>query len=298
MKNGVQGIAVIGIGLIGGSIIRDLKQIPNNRYQIYGVHDDPSALYAKEKGLIAEVLTYDTLFSHDISLVIIASPISTISNVAKTLKSAYLKSNQRTTKILVIDVASVKNHIAKTFATLSDDTIQFVATHPMAGTEFSGLDHARLNLFRGKPWIVTPHKNNNDNAIALAKNFIHLLGGRFKELDPATHDTYAAAVSHSTILLSNYIFEFLSSNYPESLDLAGSGFDSTTRLASGNPELHASIMHDNAETIDSILDGFAVFLREKRSAATLPKEYFAANKFKRDEWLSKKTIVNDAKKQK
>lgn len=290
MKTEFGRIAIIGIGLIGGSILRDLKEIGGPSISLYGIDTDPSAAYAKSKGLIKSILTYDQLVKETIELIIISSPIDTVPHIARELHVAYSHQGSLA-KVTVMDVASVKKHITSVFENLTNDSIEFVATHPMAGTEFSGLDHARLRLFRGKPWIITPHAKNSKEALIKIEGFIHLLGGRIKELDASTHDTYAAAVSHSTILLSNYIFDFLSGYYPEALDLAGSGFDSTTRLASGNPELHKSIMHNNAESVDKIVKEFYNFLKDKNSVKHLSDEYFSRNKVKRDEWLSKKTIV-------
>ncbi|MBC7565041.1 prephenate dehydrogenase [Candidatus Saccharibacteria bacterium] len=291
MKQKSAGIAVIGVGLIGGSIIRDLQKNSNRFGNIYGIVDDPSASYAKNRGFIHDTLTYNQL-PGKVDFIIISSPIFTIAEISQKIHNAF-ENKPSNKKITIIDVASVKSSIASTFENLTTSQLEFIATHPMAGTEFSGLDHARLGMFKGKPWIISRHKKNTDEGISQVKSFIHFLGGRLKELDAEKHDTYAAAVSHTTILLSNYIFDFLSDRYPEALDLAGSGFDSTTRLASGNPELHNSIMHSNTKTINKILSEFKVFLELKSSVDELPVDYFSSNKEKRDRWLSKKTIVQD-----
>src|SRR5690606_34512451 len=106
-------------------------------------------------------------------------------------------------KKLVIDVASVKKSVTNVFSVLSDANVEFVATHPMAGTEFSGFNHARKGLFKSKPWIICPHEDNAADSIDFVKNFVDSFGAYTRVMDADTHDRHAAAVSHSVIVLSN-----------------------------------------------------------------------------------------------
>lgn len=278
-------IAIIGLGLIGGSIAKDVHQLYGKKIRIVGIDEDKDAEYALQKYIIDSILTYEEL-PGQVDLVIIATPLNVISYATKKIVATYKEGKHGVT---VIDVASVKNDITSMFERMTNTTVEFVSTHPMAGTEFSGVQHAKLHLFEKKPWIICKHSKNKLETIERVASFVHTLGGVVRYIDSRTHDQYAGAVSHMTILLSNYIFDFLAAREPESLNFAGDGFISTTRLASGNPDLHHEIIARNGSVVNELLTEFRSYLSKKIDTRSLEPDFFQQNKQRRDRWLENRT---------
>lgn len=282
-------IAIIGLGLIGGSIAKDIRQLYGKTIQIVGMDEDGDAEYALQKSIIDSTLSYEELPGR-VDLIVIATPLDVISYATKKIIATYEAVHDKERyKVTVIDVASVKSAITSMFEVATNSTVEFVSTHPMAGTEFSGIHHAKLHLFEKKPWIICKHSNNRPETIERIVMFAHTLGGVVRYIDPLTHDQYAGAVSHMTILLSNYIFDFLATRAPESLNLAGDGFISTTRLASGNPDLHHEIITRNGSVVNELLAEFKSYLNKKDTTRNLDPDFFQQNKLRRDKWLENRT---------
>lgn len=281
-------IAVSGLGLIGGSIAKDIRRLYGRAVHIVGIDEDGDANYALGKAIVDSVVSYNEL-PGKVDLIVLATPLSIISEATQKVVAAYRGHNNTKNKVTVIDVASVKNDITSMFKNETRGAVEFVATHPMAGTEFSGIHHAKQHLFEKKPWIICEHSNNRPATLEHVASFVSKLGGVVRYVDPLTHDKYAGAVSHMTILLSNYIFDFFATEQPESLNLAGDGFISTTRLASGNPDLHHEIIKRNGRVVNELLTEFRSYLEERADITTLEPDFFQQNKRRRDEWLRNRT---------
>jgi prephenate dehydrogenase len=220
---------------------------------------------------------------------VIAAPIDQVGSIGLEIRDS-LKNHSEVSpdRKLVLDVASVKKPISNIFSVLNTASVEFVATHPMAGTEFSGFSHARKGLFRAKPWIICPHEYNSDEAINRTKEFLEQFGPHIRIMDADVHDRHAAVVSHSIITLSNLIFDFIAERHPDALDLAGDGFSSTTRLASGNAEMHASIVRANKGFVYQYLDEFRDYIDTRIDELQVEKDilpFFEANVQRRNDWL-------------
>lgn len=182
--------------------------------------------------------------ANEVDLLIIASPLSTIIPIAKKIKTDH--------PLLVIDVGSVKGSIVKEFEKLTKDSIEFLSTHPMAGTEKTGFDASSPDLFQDAPWIITPHKKNK----AKIETFIRELGAKPIRMSAKEHDEKAALISHLPIILSKALWDFVQKKDPKSIQIAGPSFKSMTRPAHGNEKLHNDILKFNKTQINSLLNQF------------------------------------------
>ncbi len=281
-------VGIIGLGLIGGSIAKDLKELDNPPNVVAYDPREKTIEAAVKSGHITEGLPVSEI-ARVATTTVIAAPIDRVASLGLEIRDSLLAGADDTDEgRIVLDVASVKKPISNVFSVLTTSSVEFVATHPMAGTEFSGFSHARKGLFRAKPWVICPHENNSEGAIESAEAFIEQFGPHIRVMEADVHDRHAAAVSHSVITLSNLLFDFINERHPEALDLAGDGFNSTTRLASGNPEMHASIVRANKGFVYQYLDEFLEYIGRRIDDLRDGKDilpFFEGNASKRDEWL-------------
>jgi prephenate dehydrogenase len=162
----------------------------------------------------------------------------------------------------VFDVGSVKEDIASSFEKWSEGAVEFVATHPMAGKEQSGFTFSEPDLFKGASWVITPHKKNSETALKAVEEIIELLGATCKRMDAKTHDQRAALVSHAPYVISKALLQLVNAEDSQSLEMAGPGFKSTTRLGRDNPLLHEEIGIYNKKNIKAIVKKFIAILEQ------------------------------------
>lgn len=294
-QNNFSSFVIVGLSLIGGSIAKDLRtKYPGA--SIVSIDSDKQSIDdAMQLGIVDKGIDYADL-PRFAQVVVLTPPVGQVIPCARRVFDSLNKSKNRAfERCVVFDAASVKKPIAAEFKKLTAKShgVEFLATHPMAGTEFSGFSHARKDLFRAKPWMVCRHSENSEEAVSGVCELLRGLGSRVVFIDPDEHDKSAAVVSHAVIILSNIIFDYIASVHPEALKLAGDGFTSTTRIASGNPELHKDIILHNSEHTDAVLKEFSQFLDDKIASlsvsdAKLLQEYFTQNMNRRNEWIRRK----------
>lgn len=251
-------IIVIGLGLIGGSIARDLKSQLN--VKVFGV--DTSSLHrqlATKLELVEDMLTLsDGLKIADI--VIIAIPVDKIEGILPGILNSI---NDKTT---VIDVGSTKSSIC---AYISDHPRRdrFVAAHPLAGTEFSGPNAALKGLFQNKKNIITEPDKSAKDALKTALRVFESLGMTTTFMSPDEHDKHLAYVSHlshvSSFMLGLTVLE-IEQDEKQIFDLAGTGFESTVRLAKSNPKTWSAIFGKNKKYLLEALDSYIIHLENFR----------------------------------
>jgi len=232
-------IGIIGVGLMGGSICKGIKT-KDSSIQIGALtHASEDDFLAQQGGWIDQ--TYSTIedLIQNSDLIIFASPISTIIPLAEEIK---LKT---TSRLIVIDIASVKEEIVEAFEKLSCENMEYISTHPMAGKEKRGFVNSQATLFANRPWIIVPHKKNSSSGIESIKELIRFLGSEPICLEAKVHDQQAALVSHLPSILAKSYFDFVRSMDPESLKIAGPGFQAFTRLANDNNEMREEISKSN-----------------------------------------------------
>jgi prephenate dehydrogenase len=167
-----------------------------------------------------------------------------------------------------MDVGSTKEMICKAVSSHKNRS-QFLAAHPIAGNEFSGPDAALHGLFTAKTMIVCEHEKTAAPMLKQAIEIINLLGMRLRYMTPASHDRHIAYVSHlshiSSFMLGKTVIQE-EKNERDIFDLAGSGFESTVRLAKSSPAMWVPIFAQNKEHVLASLDGYIVNLTRFRES--------------------------------
>jgi prephenate dehydrogenase len=232
-------IGIIGLGLMGGSFALDIK-IPLPSSIIHGIDNSAENLNkAKEIGLIDFIISYKDLRKMD--LILVAVPVSHSLNIIPKVLDL-ISSNT-----LVFDVGSTKQAICEL---LNDHPKRgnYLAAHPMAGTEFSGPEAAQKGLYVGKTNIVCEFEKTEIKLRKLALKIFNNLEMKTIYMDPKSHDIHVAYVSHlshiSSFMLGKTVIE-KEENENNIFDLAGSGFESTVRLAKSLPETWTPIFLQN-----------------------------------------------------
>lgn len=240
---------VIGLGLIGGSIAQALVHAG----WIVGGVDRIDAVVDKavELGLVSRRgLPADAVFT------VVATPVDSVIDAA-------LLALAETTGF-VLDTGSVKGHIA---GAISDS--RFVPTHPMAGSEQSGLSGARADLFQGAAWVLTPTPDTSDEALAFVHDLVVYLGADPLTLTPESHDRMVATVSHVPHLTAAALMTVADNRSEEHLAmlrLAAGGFRDMTRIAAGAPDIWPPICLQNGPAIVGALDDVIATLKRLRKA--------------------------------
>lgn len=181
-------------------------------------------------------------------LTIVATPLSAIVSTAHKLKAP-----------LVMDIGSIKGEIAKEFEKLTSDAQEFIATHPMAGSEKSGYENSRSDLFHSAPWVITPHEKNSAKGLNKIKTFIALLGAKVLMMGADVHDEKVALISQLPHQLSVMLLEFVKQSDPDALEMAGPGFKSMTRLAADNPQMREEMRLMNGKAFQKCLQEFYAY---------------------------------------
>ncbi len=251
-------ITVIGLGLIGGSIAKDLKSQLN--VHVCGVDESSDhTKLALELGLVHSIATLDDgLIGAEI--VIISIPVDKIEEL---LASVLDKIGEGTT---VIDVGSTKEQICQTISNHINRS-RFVAAHPLAGTEFSGPTAAIKGLFQNKKNIVCECEKSSPYALDTALRLFESLGMITTYMTPDEHDKHLAYVSHlshvSSFMLGLTVLD-IEKDEKQIFDLAGTGFASTVRLAKSNPKTWSAIFGKNKKYLIEALDSYILHLENFR----------------------------------
>ena len=243
-------VYIIGLGLIGGSMALDIQKM-YAEVNIYGVDANENHLEEAFKlGLIHQKAMLNEISEAD--LIILAVPV----DVAVVLLPEIL--NTVSEKTLVMDVGSTKKPICEAVENHSKRG-NFLATHPIAGTEFSGPTAAIENLFDSKTIIVCEIEKTAYKKQQFAFDFFRNLNMRIRYMEPKSHDKHIAYVSHlshiSSFMLGKTVIE-KEKDEKDIFDMAGSGFESTVRLAKSSPSMWTPIFKQNKKQIIKSLDEY------------------------------------------
>ena len=252
-------IGIIGIGLMGGSFALDFRS-KNKNSKIYGFDNDQKSLDYSIKNKIVDELLSDENCRH-LDFLIISVPVHYISNIVK----KYLNHISKNT--LVIDLGSTKKSICDSLKN-HPKRDQFLATHPIAGTENSGPMSAVSGLYFNSTNIICESNKTRLDLLEKALKLFKSFKMKIIEMDPSDHDKNIAYLSHlshiSSFMLAKTVLskKLLKKNI---FDLAGSGFESTVRLAKSSPETWTSIFYDNKSNISEALNEYIDNLKQIKS---------------------------------
>lgn len=230
-------IAIIGVGLIGGSIGLAVRKRGLAK-EVVGIFRHSSTMRRALRHKAIDTGTMDIAQGvKGADMVIICSPVHAIPALARQA-ARFVKAGA-----VITDVGSTKSWIVgRMEKLLAKSPAMFVGSHPMAGSERTGVEFARADLFDGSPCIVTKTARTGSRALAKVAGFWKALGARTRTMAPGEHDRMVALISH----LPHVVAFSLAGAVPErSLDYAAEGFRDTTRIASSDPELWADIFMTN-----------------------------------------------------
>ncbi|MBU2913651.1 prephenate dehydrogenase [Reichenbachiella agariperforans] len=244
-------VSIIGLGLIGGSVGKRLKEV-GFADLVLGVDlSDSNCAKAVELGLVDETVVYQQAIQRA-DLVILAIPVDGMTKLLPAMLDAI---DEGTT---VMDLGSTKEQICQVVEG-HENRKSFVAAHPIAGTENSGPEAAFSSLFDGKTGIICDAEKSQRSCYELAKSCLLNLGMHIIEMDSQSHDLHIAYVSHishiSSFILGQTVLE-IEKNEANIFNLAGSGFASTVRLAKSSPQMWAPIFKQNKKHISKALGAY------------------------------------------
>lgn len=270
-------VVIFGLGLIGGSVAKDLRQ-RNFASKLIGVgRSEATNKVALDLGLVDEILPKDEAIKQA-DLIILTVPVNALVDELKyvldNIQAHQVVTDMGSTKGIIID--AIKNH---------PNRRRYVSSHPMAGTENSGPTAAIYNLFDNKVCIICDKENSDADAVQTVEALYQCLKMNIKYMDAYQHDIHAAYVSHishiSSFVLAAAVLE-KEVNEKAILEMAGGGFESTVRLAKSSPDMWAPIFMQNKENIIEVMDTYINKMQHFRDL------------IKKDEYDELKIFMKDA----
>jgi len=249
-------IAIVGLGLMGGSMGLALKKI-SPIYRVYGCdNNEEHSKKALELFLVDEIVDLSEAFTKDI--IVLATPV----DVCIKILNDFRPTNEFQT---IIDLGSTKEKISN--AIKADIRKNFVAAHPMTGTEYSGPKAAKEGLYKGATVVLCDLQKSGTYQADIAKSIFDALGMKIIEMDSNTHDAHAAHISHLPHIISfSLAGAVLSKENPQDiLSMAAGGFRDMSRLAKSRPDLWTQIFRQNKANLLESMELFLQNLGELKS---------------------------------
>jgi cyclohexadieny/prephenate dehydrogenase len=252
-----EAIAIVGVGLLGGSIAAAVRQRGLGR-SVIGVGRDRTRMdAARQAGLIDVGVTNLAEAAAVSRLIVFCTPVE---RIVDGVREAAVHCRPGT---LLTDVGSVKGVICRELADGLPPGVTFIGSHPLAGSEKQGFEYADADLFERRVCVVTPHAETSADSLRRLVAFWSALGLTVVPMSADVHDTALAQTSHVPHVAAAALAAALAdSNRP----LAATGFRDTTRIAAGDPDLWVGILLNNADEVVGGLDRFAGMLQEYRRA--------------------------------
>ncbi|MFH1478984.1 MAG: prephenate dehydrogenase [Candidatus Omnitrophota bacterium] len=246
-------ITIIGLGLIGGSLAKVIKA-KHLAKQVVGVSRRKSTIQKAKSLKIVDLATLDLKEGvKDSDLIILCSPVLTIIDLAKKI-APFLKKGA-----IVTDAGSTKENIVKEVKKVLGGENYFVGSHPIAGSEKSGIIYGNKELFRDAYCVIIRAKNTNKMAFNKVERFWKAVGMKTKKMTAKEHDRIVSRLSHLPHIVS---VALVNSSGDLGLSLAAGGFKDTTRIASGSPELWGDIFVTNRANIIKDIRSFKKELKK------------------------------------
>ena len=279
-----QRVGIVGLGLIGGSIALAARQIwPDGL--VIGV-DRKDVLEQAMRLHAIDVAADDPIVLADVDLVILAAPIqqnlAILQELPENVSSA----------AVITDTGSTKRAIVAAVAGLPD-RLTFIGGHPLGGAARAGIEHARADMFTGRPWLFTPTTGHDAGALEKLKSFAIGLGSIPRTLSPEDHDRLLAFISHLPQLTVSALMHVVGQAAGrDGLELSGRGLQDTTRLASSPADIWKEVCATNPDEVGSALDALISVLQQLRadvSTGASIDEVFASANLWRETLLSHKS---------
>ena len=247
-------IAILGVGLIGGSLAKALRRTNTCKSIIGFGRNEANLLRSQQLGVIDDYFLSAKEAVSEADVVVLATPLAAnrilFEEIAEAVKPEAIITDVGSAKACVVEAArsSLLEHFAN-----------FVPGHPIAGKEQSGVDAASATLFKGHRTILTPIANTGTEAISTVKDMWETIGAEVVFMEPSVHDELLALTSHLPHALAFILVDLLSrqTNPEDSFDLSAGGFYDITRIASGDPVMWRDIFLSNQQAVLQRLTEFS-----------------------------------------
>jgi len=275
-------LAVIGVGLIGGSFALGLKKAKAVSHVVGVGRNAANLKVAMERGILDSIAPDTATAARDADLVLVAAPVGQYERIFADLANS---------KALITDAGSTKRDvIAAARKTLGKRIARFVPGHPIAGAEKSGAAAASAELFRSRRVVLTPLKENANADVSMVETAWSTCGAKVSRMDAEEHDAVLAAVSHLPHLLAFALVHEVAGrkNSAELFSFAAGGFRDFTRIASSHPEMWRDICVANRDRLLDEVKRFSSKLDQVRNLLDNPEKLeklFAEARAARDAWI-------------
>lgn len=249
-------IAIVGVGLIGGSLAAAVKRRGVAR-RVLGVGRNPERLQGAQSAGLLDAWSTDLATVAEAELTVVCTPVDRIAADVKALWPSVRAGS------LVTDAGSTKRQICEDLAACRDHNREFVGSHPIAGSHRQGFEAADPELYAGRTCVVTPTEHSTATAVEQIEEFWEAVGMRTIRMSPAQHDRALAATSHLPHLTAAALANTLET---VNRNLIGTGFRDTTRIAAGDPDLWTAILLSNATNVCASLDALSQQITAFRTA--------------------------------
>jgi prephenate dehydrogenase len=275
-------LAVIGVGLIGGSFALALKQAKKVSHVVGVGRSAQNLQLARSRGIIDSVESDPGAAADGVDLVLVAAPVAQFPAILSRLKDS---------KALITDAGSTKRDVvAAARKALGKGIARFVPGHPIAGAEKSGAAAASAELFQNRRVVITPLEENSRDSVHAVAGAWQACGAKVSEMPAEEHDAVLAAVSHLPHLLAYALVHDIAGrgNAEQLFSFAAGGFRDFTRIASSHPEMWRDICAANKDRLLLELKSFTGKLDEVRRLLDDPvalEKVFAEARNARERWL-------------
>lgn len=255
MEDGFNTVSILGVGLIGGSLALALKEkkLVN---KIIGYGRNEQRLKEALKLGIIDSYTTSLKKASQAELIVLATPAGIFEKIIIEMLD-YIQEGT-----VIIDVGSVKESVVNIFEKILPKGVFFIGTHPIAGSDKTGFEHAKGDLFKKAKVIITPTENTDKSALEKVSNLWQKIGAVVEFMSADKHDKIYALVSHLPHLISFCMVNTVAEMDKNFIKYAGSGFKDTTRIAKSSPEVWRDIFIMNDKNILQCLEIFAKNLKE------------------------------------
>ena len=278
-------VLIIGMGLIGSSIARVIKQKKISE-KVFAIDNDKTTInLTKDLNIVDEIFENLQNFSEQVDLIFICTPLSSYKNIFKEL-NIFIQ-----TPTLITDVGSTKVSVINDFKSeIDNDKISFLPAHPIAGLEKSGPQYGFAELFDNRYCIVTPI-NSNDNFIELISSIWKSFGMTVEIMEAERHDRVLAMTSHIPQLIAYSVVgtatELETQMKEEVIKYSAAGFRDFTRLAGSDPVMWRDVYDKNKEAVLEMLGRFSEDLLTFQKAIRNNDLNFLENKFSKSKQIRK-----------
>jgi prephenate dehydrogenase len=252
-------VAIVGVGLIGGSLSLAAKRAGLFGHVTGVGRGEANLAVARERG-IADRTTHELADIGPVDLMVLGVPVNSVESVVARLVP-YLQAGT-----VVTDVASVKGPVVEALDPLMPAGCAFVGAHPIAGAERSGAAAAEADLFLGSRCVLTPTPKTDPSALVRVEALWRGVGADVQYMTPARHDQALAWTSHLVHAIAYTLTEVIASRDPKLFAFAGPSLRDATRVAASAPLLWRDILLANADPVADVMREFGVALEELREA--------------------------------